>query len=86
MCISANVYIYGFDLLLLIYMGRIDIILPDDLEQEFRTEVFKQLGMKRGNITLAIIDAIQRWMKEQQKKRSNAAKKAWDTRKKEENK
>ena len=86
MCISAKIYIYGFDLLLLISMGRIDIILPDDLEQEFRTEVFKQLGMKRGNITLAMIDAIKMWMKEKQKKRSNAAKKAWETRKKEENK
>jgi len=64
-------------------MGRIDIILPDDLEQEFREEVFKQLGMKRGNITIAIIDAIKLWINTNQRKRSEAAKKAWETRKKE---
>jgi len=62
-------------------MGRIDVILPEDLEEEFRTEVFKSKGMKKGNITAAIIDAIQMWMKEERKKRSNAAKKAWDIRK-----
>ena len=50
-------------------MGRIDVILPEDLEEEFRTEVFKSKGMKKGNITAAIIDAIQMWMKEERKKR-----------------
>ena len=63
-------------------MGRIDVILPDNLEEEFRTEVFKSKGMKKGNITAAIIDAIRIWMKEERKKRSNAAKKAWEKRKK----
>lgn len=62
-------------------MGRIDIILPDNLEEEFRTEVFKSKGMKKGNITAAIIDAIKIWMKQEREKRSNAAKKAWETRK-----
>jgi len=62
-------------------MGRIDVILPDDLEEEFRTEVFKSKGMKKGNITAAIIDAIKIWIKQEQDKRSNAAKKAWETRK-----
>jgi hypothetical protein len=66
----------------LISMGRIDVILPDKLEKEFREEVFKQLGMKRGNITVAIIEAIESWMKENKTKRSNAAKKAWKKRKK----
>jgi hypothetical protein len=40
-------------------MARIDIIIPDDLEQRFREEVFKRLGMKRGNMTLAIQEAIE---------------------------
>ena len=62
-------------------MGRIDVILPDDLEEEFRTEVFKSKGMKKGNITAAIIDAIKIWIKQERDKRSNAAKKAWETRK-----
>lgn len=62
------------------FMGRIDVILPDNLEEEFRTEVFKSKGMKRGNITAAIVDAVKLWIKEEKKKRSNAAKKAWETR------
>ena len=49
-------------------MGRIDIILPDNLEKRFRAEVFKRLGMKRGNITLAIQEAIEQWIEEGKKK------------------
>jgi hypothetical protein len=45
-------------------MARMDIIIPDDLEKRFREEVFKRLGMKRGNITLAIQEAIEKWIEE----------------------
>ncbi len=45
-------------------MGRVDIILPDDLEEQFREEVFKRLGMKRGNITRAVKEAIRQWIEE----------------------
>jgi hypothetical protein len=44
-------------------MGRIDIILPDELETQFRNKVFKKFGMKKGNITLAIQEALEDWMK-----------------------
>jgi hypothetical protein len=44
-------------------MGRIDIILPDEMETKFREEVFKRYGMKKGNLTDAITEAIQQWMK-----------------------
>jgi hypothetical protein len=63
-------------------MGAIKVILPDDLEEQFRTEVFKSKGMKKGNLTLAIEEAVKMWIKSEQHKRSNAAKKAWDTRRK----
>ena len=63
-------------------MGAIKVILPEDLEEQFRTEVFKSKGMKKGNITIAIEEAVKMWIKNEQKKRSNAAKKAWETRKK----
>ena len=43
-------------------MGRIDVILPDALEKEFRNKVFKKFGMKRGNITAAIQEAIKLWI------------------------
>ena len=65
-------------------MGAIKVILPDELEEKFRNEVFKSKGMKKGNITIAIEEAINMWIDDQQQKRSDAAKKAWDTRRKQE--
>jgi len=65
-----------------IIMGRIDVILSDELEAEFREEVYRQKGMKKGNIKKAIEDAIRLWIDANKMKRSEAAKKAWETRKK----
>ncbi len=62
-------------------MGAIKVILSDELEEKFRNEVFKSKGMKKGNITIAIEEAINMWIEYQQQKRSDAAKKAWKTRK-----
>lgn len=50
-------------------MARIDIIIPDDLEQRFREEVFKRFGMKRGNITLAVQEAIEQWIEKGEEKK-----------------
>ena len=50
-------------------MTRIDIILPGDLEKRFREEVFKRLGMKRGNITLAVQEAIEQWIEKGDEKK-----------------
>jgi len=61
---------------LVIKMGRIDIILPDDLEEEFRMEVAKELGMRRGNLTLAIREAIRLWIDTRCRARSERAKRA----------
>jgi len=44
-------------------MGKIIIILSDPLEKQFREEVFKRYGMKRGNLTKAIEEAIKEWIK-----------------------
>ena len=54
MCITVN-------------MGRIDVILPDELEKEFRLAVANNLGMKKGNITIAIEMAIKKILKEWKK-------------------
>jgi hypothetical protein len=62
-------------------MGAIKVILPDDIEEQFRTEVFKSKGMKKGNLTIAIEEAVKMWIESEQRKRSNAAKKAWKKRK-----
>lgn len=62
-------------------MGAIKVILSDGLEQKFREEIFKSKGMKKGNISIAIEEAVEMWINTQQKKRSDTAKKAWKTRK-----
>lgn len=62
-------------------MGNIKVILPDELEQKFREAVFKSKGMKKGNLTIAIEEAIKNWIELQRKKRSEVAEKAWATRK-----
>ena len=48
-------------------MGRIDVILTDDFEKKFREEVFKRYGMKKGNLTDAIQDALELWMTKKKK-------------------
>jgi len=55
-------------------MGGIDIILPDELAQEFRTEVAKQLGMKKGNLTLAVQEAGKSWIETRRKHGRNVRK------------
>jgi hypothetical protein len=50
-------------------MGRIDIILPDDKEKKFRMEVGRRVGVKRGALTDAIIEAIDAWLEEGKEKR-----------------
>jgi len=62
-------------------MGNIKVILSDELEKEFREEVFKQMGMKKGNLTIAIKEAIGEWIESRCKRRSKIAEKAWETRK-----
>ena len=49
-------------------MGRLDVVIPDDLEEEFRAEVGRQFGMKKGNLSKAIEEAIRNWLKEQRKR------------------
>jgi len=43
-------------------MGRIVVELDEELEKAFRTEVAKRLGMKKGNLKIAIEDALMRWI------------------------
>lgn len=61
-------------------MGRIEAIIRDDLDADFRMEISRSLGMKKGNLTLALEEAIGQWIEGRQTKRKLAAKRAWRTR------
>jgi hypothetical protein len=46
-------------------MGKMNIILSDDTEERFRKAVSNSKGMKKGNISIAIEEAINLWIEEQ---------------------
>jgi hypothetical protein len=46
-----------------ISMGRIDLILSDELEQELRIEAGRRFGARRGSLTKAVEEAIRLWIK-----------------------
>ena len=50
-------------------MGRIDVILPDDIEYKLRMEVGRRMGAKRGALTEAIIQAIDAWLEDDRKEK-----------------
>ena len=44
-------------------MGKLNVIISDDTDTKFRQEVFKRKGMKKGNLTEAIEEAMKLWIK-----------------------
>ena len=43
-------------------MGKMNIVVDDKLEDQFRKTVFQRKGMKKGNISDAIQEAIVNWI------------------------
>lgn len=43
-------------------MGRIVVELDEELETTFRNEVARRLGMKKGNLKIAIEEALKEWI------------------------
>ena len=43
-------------------MGRIDLNVNDELDKKFKEQVFKRKGMKKGNLTEAVQEAMLLWI------------------------
>jgi len=50
-------------------MARVNLVISDELEEKFREMVFKKYGLRKGNITKAVDDAIRLWIKTEKKRR-----------------
>jgi hypothetical protein len=43
-------------------MGRINVKVEEDVDRRFRREVFRRKGMKKGNLTDALEEAMIMWV------------------------
>ncbi len=43
-------------------MANINVSIDNELDKRFRDEVNKRLGMKKGNIKIAIEEAMRMWI------------------------
>jgi|APSaa5957512535_1039671.scaffolds.fasta_scaffold07575_3 hypothetical protein len=48
-------------------MGRVDGIIDDVVESEFRVEVVTKLGGKKGTLSAALEEAMKDWIKKKKK-------------------
>jgi hypothetical protein len=48
-------------------MGKMNITLSDELEKQFRETVAITLGFKKGNLQIAIEEALEEWIRKQRK-------------------
>ena len=46
------------------YMGKLNVVLPDDVENRFRKVVFEKMGRLIGNVSEALEEAIEDWMRD----------------------
>ena len=44
-------------------MGKIHLSIDDDLDDRFRLAVAKRKGMRKGNLTEAVEEAMRQWIK-----------------------
>jgi hypothetical protein len=47
-------------------MGKMNVVLSDEVEKKFRKAVFERKGMKKGNISEALEEAINEWIEYRQ--------------------
>jgi len=45
-------------------MGRLDVIIPDDIEKELRVRAAQLFGGERGALSRAVAEAIRLWLQQ----------------------
>ena len=50
-------------------MARVNLVISDELEEIFRETVFRKYGMRKGNITRAVEEAIRLWIETEKRRR-----------------
>lgn len=48
-------------------MGKTFLVLSDKLEEQFRRKAFEKYGGKKGHLSKALEDAIQKWIDNKEK-------------------
>ncbi len=48
---------------------KLTVLIQDELDEKFREAVFKKKGMHRGNITAAVEEALECWIREHAKEK-----------------
>lgn len=43
-------------------MGRMQIVLPDNLEEQLRKKAAEKFGMRKGSISEAVEEALKDWI------------------------
>jgi len=43
-------------------LGQLTIVIPDELERRFRLEITRRLGGKKGDLSRAVIEALELWI------------------------
>ena len=51
---------------------RLNLVLTEDTEERFRRAVFEKYGMKKGNIQIAVEEALHDWITKQEKTKRKA--------------
>lgn len=48
---------------------KLTVLIKDDLDERFRETVFKKKGMHKGNITAAVEEALEQWVRQHSKEK-----------------